>query len=90
MRILLQGKLDTSHEQFKAWRWQRHLFGTVGKAMEVSVGTKDDGIAVFVAVALETFPYSGSVVERTTRWREGQIRLVVLINGIKKITRISR
>lgn len=90
MRILLQGKLDASHEQFTAWRWHRHLIGTVDKPVEVFVGAKDDGIPIFVAVALETFPDSGSVVERTTCRREGKIRLVVLVNGIEKGARIGR
>jgi hypothetical protein len=90
VRILLQCKLDASHEQLKAWRWQRHLDGTVGKPMEVFVGTKDNGVAIFVAVALEPFPYSGPVVERATGRIKGQVCLVVLVHGIKNIARIRR
>lgn len=90
MRIFLQGQLDASHEQFKARWWQGHLNGTVAKSVEVPVGTKDDGISIFVAVALEAFPDGGSVVERTAGWREGKVGLVVLFDGIKDTTRIGR
>ena len=88
MRILLESKLDTSHKQFKAWRGQGHLLGAIGESVKVSVGAKDDGLALLVTVTLETLPDSGTVVEGTARRIEGQVRFIVLVNGIKNLTRI--
>ena len=64
--------------------------GAVREPGIVSIGPKDESLPVFVAVTLEAFPDGGSVVERTTRRREGQIRLVVLADGLEKGTRVGR
>ena len=90
VRIFLQSKLNASHEQFKARLWQRHLGSTIAEAMEVSVGTKDNGIPVLVAVTLEAFPDGRSVVEGAACRSEGEIRLGEIDDGIKNASRIRR
>lgn len=62
MRVLLKDMLDTSQKQLSTWYGQTHLCGTIGKSFKISIGTKDDGLAVFVAVAFETFPNGRAVI----------------------------
>lgn len=63
---------------------------TIAEPIKVSVGTKDNGLAVLVAVALETFPDGSSVVEGTACRSEREVDLVKFLEGVKNASRIGR
>ena len=57
------------------------MIGTIAKSDIIAIGTKYDGGSIGFAVALETFPNGGSVIERGCGGSQGKSAIRIFVNG---------